>query len=387
MHKSIPLLVVLLLVFMLSAPLGTASAQDATPEIPTVLVENKDDYQVVLFNFTTDRLEAKLRTIAVYLPPGYNPDDKDRRYPVIYLHDGELLFTPDGSRDCYFDETLTRLIKAEAIEPMIAVAIYSSDLRWDELGPWFNANMGMWGGYRAGWHSSGEGDAYLDFVEDVKRYIDTYYNTNPGDTGIGGFSMGGLISLYAGLTRPEVFNRVMAMSPAVWFAQKNNDWSTDNHLIELIETTGTGIDQDVRFYMDIGTNEWADMTLPFSGYPQVWEEGVDRVFNALEKYILAENLHLIIEEGGVHEPYAWGGRFEVAMRWLYEGNPVNMEDFPHLRVFDPPEQMAILFTPTASPTLIPTTTPEIGEIVEPDAVEQPDELVDSPFSAADTQTV
>lgn len=366
-----------LMMIPLLGPKNPIFAQEITPEAPVTLLVN-EDYQVYYFTFDTDKLAATKRQIQVYLPPGYNPEDKARRYPVIYFHDGELLFTPSGNRDCNFDETLTKMINAETIEPVIAVAIYSSDLRWDELGPWFNQNMGMWGGYRAGWHSSGEGDAYLDFVEDLKRYIDTYYNTDPGDTGIGGFSMGGLISLYAGLTRPQVFNRVMAMSPAIWFAQKNNDWSMDNHLLELIETKGTSIDQNVRFYMDIGTNEWAGDTLPegMPGYPQVWEEGVDRVFNSLENYVERGNLHLVIEEGGVHEPYAWGGRFEVAMRWLYEGSPVNMAEFPNLRVFDPPQEVEILFTPTVAPTQNATATAETDEespaISETDVHDQSD---------------
>ncbi|HJZ83033.1 MAG TPA: alpha/beta hydrolase-fold protein, partial [Pyrinomonadaceae bacterium] len=136
------------------------------------------------------------RDVIVYLPPGYEAD-KQKRYPVFYMHDGQNIF--DGAtsyipgQEWRVDEVAQSLIAASRIEPLIIVGIYNAGReRVNEYTPAQDAK------YKAG----GKADLYGRFlVEEVKPFIDRTYRTMPDSkhTGLGGSSLGGLISLYLGL--------------------------------------------------------------------------------------------------------------------------------------------------------------------------------------------
>ena len=217
--------------------------------------------------------------------------------------------------------------------------------------------MAIWAHWAAEQVEGGEGDAYLEFIiNTLKPYIDEQYRTLDAreHTAIGGFSMGGLISIYAGLKHPDVFSKVMAMSPAVWFAEEDRAWKSQNQLIRLIRDVK--VPHDVKFYLDIGTNEWVIYEVPLYDangsqytYPFIWVDGTDMVFNELEdRNIPAENLLLVIDEGGVHEPIDWNERFYGALVWLFDG-PV-IPDEPDLVAIVPPEEAVIVNTPIFSLT-------------------------------------
>src|SRR5437588_435457 len=145
------------------------------------------------------------RDVIVYLPPGYDADTK-RHYPVFYMHDGQNIF--DGAtsfipgQEWRIDETAQSLIAAGKIEPLIIVGIYNTGAgRVNEYTPAEDAK------YKAG----GKADLYGRMLtEELKPFIDATYRTlkSGKHTGLGGSSLGGLVSLYLGLKYPKVFSRL-----------------------------------------------------------------------------------------------------------------------------------------------------------------------------------
>lgn len=378
---------VLLITIILPAPAGAvAGYYPDSSEIAIDLRESgtylqQDEFdRLDQFDLTAPQLRYPTRTIQVYLPADYYTSGKN--YPVIYLHDGALLFNPD-SRDCLYDETLDRLFEEGKNEGIIAVGIFASQNRWDEYSPWINTNMHDWiVPAKAAKREGGEGDAYLDFIVDtLKPEIDARYRTKTGprNTAIGGFSMGGLISLYAGLKRPDVFSKVMAVSPAIWFAESGDYWLEENQLIDYINSIE--VSKDVAFYIDIGTKEWegvpinaVDQTGAWLGYPFVWVDGARATFNALEGAgVSGQNLILVEDPFGVHEPYSWAERFDDAIVWLFDGRETLPD--PGLVTVVPPDAAEIiptLISTVSTPILMPeddaTATPvvELTEEVQPE---------------------
>src|SRR5262245_39586755 len=226
MYRNLRRALVLLIVILC----GTAAGQRAHALRGDVRLPNR--FHSAILNNDRD--------IIVYLPPGYETD-KQRRYSVLYLHDGQNLF--DGAtsfipgQEWQVDETAQSLITARKIEPLIIVGIYNTGKdRADEYTPTQDAK------YKAG----GKADLYgRMLVEELKPFIDTNYRTrrDASHTGIGGSSLGGLVSLYVGLKYPTVFGRIAVVSPAVW-------WS-DKQIIHFVEALPKK--PSVRIWLDIGT--------------------------------------------------------------------------------------------------------------------------------------
>ena len=278
------------------------------------------------FDTSIPQLGGRPRTIRVYLPAGY--DAGVTRFPVLYLQDGQQLFVPGPFGDWLVDETLDALHDSGRFPGVIVVGIDNSSHRWDEYSPWVNRHMHDWMPKDwAGPVQGGEGDAYLDFLTTtLKPEIDRRYRTiaDREHTGIGGSSMGGLISLYAGLQRPEVFGKVMAMSSAVWFAEEGGPWMSRNHLLEYV--AAHPLPRNVRFYVDVGTAERSRDTDPDVTdsadrkvtYPRAYVEGNDAVVRALRSGgVPASNLEYVVAPGAVHNESAWARRFANAVQWLY----------------------------------------------------------------------
>ena len=137
------------------------------------------------------------RTLRVYLPPGYAR--ASRRYPVIYMHDGQNLFDDATAYagEWGVDETLDALAATRGFEAIVVGIDNGGEQRMAELSPWPSKDV-----------PKAEGEAYLGFITTiVKPFIDTVYRTEPGrrHTAIIGSSMGGLLSHYAINRRPDVF--------------------------------------------------------------------------------------------------------------------------------------------------------------------------------------
>ncbi|MBD3836477.1 alpha/beta hydrolase-fold protein [Brevundimonas sp.] len=161
---------------------------------------------------------AKARNVSIWLPPGY--DASDARHPVLYMHDGQNLFDASTANfgEWGVDEHLTRLIAGGQVRAPIVVGVWNTDLRLREYVP---ADLiaalpdDMRADVQAIYGGPPLSDGYLRFlVEELKPFVDRTYRTltRPQDTTIAGSSMGGLISLYAVMKRPEVFSAAACLS-------------------------------------------------------------------------------------------------------------------------------------------------------------------------------
>ena len=283
--------------------------------------------RVDTFALQAPGLVIKARTIRVYTPPGYDAHPRER-YAVLYLQDGQNLFTPGWFGDWLVDETLDTLAWDGRLRGLIVVGVDNTARRWDEYSPWVNAHMHAWvdTAFAAG-SEGGEGDAYVRFLATtLKPEIDRRYRTRPDrfHTAVGGSSLGGLIALHAGLVRPDVFSKVMAMSSAIWFAEGGGPWLSNNRLLDDIRTHRPPPDE--RFYLDVGTAERSRNTDPDirdeSGrpvtYPRAYLQGTEAAAAALEADgVRPDNLKLVVDSGAVHGETSWSRRLGPALEWLF----------------------------------------------------------------------
>ena len=240
------------------------------------------------------------RDIIVYLPPGYDRDKK-KRYSVFYLHDGQNLF--DGAtsfipgQEWRVDETAQALISAGKIEPLIIVGIYNTGK--DRVNEYTAAEDAK---YKAG----GKADLYGRFlIEELKPFIDVTYRTqrDRGHTGLGGSSLGGLVSLYLGLKYPNVFSRVAVVSPAVWWADK-----------QIVHYVDARPRQPLRIWLDIGTKEGRnpeEARQTVAGARELKETLLRKGWKA------QKDLKYFEAEGAEHNERAWAARVEQILEFLF----------------------------------------------------------------------
>jgi predicted alpha/beta superfamily hydrolase len=238
------------------------------------------------------------RDVVVYLPPRYE-QRRGRRLPVLYLQDGQNLFDGDESfvkgQHWHAGEHAEALIQAGRIEPMIIVGVHHAGRRRvTEYTPTETRRLG-----------GGRADDYgRMLVEELKPFIDKTYRTLPGaaHTGIGGSSLGGLVSLHLGLAYPHVFTRLAVMSPSVWWDRR----------VILREVRAVRPKPPLRIWLDIGTSEGRkaleDVRLLRNGLTKAgWGEG--------------EDFHYAEYEGASHSEAAWGARFGDVLEWLFPARP------------------------------------------------------------------
>jgi predicted alpha/beta superfamily hydrolase len=236
--------------------------------------------------------------LIVYLPPMYKADG-DRRFPLLYMQDGQNLFDPETSfiKGNYWrlGETADALIKDGAIEPLIIVGIYNSGVkRIDEYTPVEDKRFG-----------GGQADAYgRMLVEELKPFIEGQYRTQPGaeNCGMGGSSLGGLVTLYLGLQYPEVFSRLAVMSPSVWWRSRT-----------ILRTVGALEKKpELRIWLDIGTKE-STRAVPDA---RLLRDGLIK-----KGWQLGEDLAYFEAEGGEHTESAWALRAGPMLRFLFPARP------------------------------------------------------------------
>jgi predicted alpha/beta superfamily hydrolase len=233
------------------------------------------------------------RDLIVYTPPGYF-DQPDRHFPVLYLHDGQNLF--DGAtsfipgQDWHVGQTADYGIGLGLIEPLIIVGMYNTKARIREYTPTHVPKLG-----------GGRADRYAKFLmEEVKPFVDREYRTLSGaeHTGIGGSSLGGLVSLYLGLKHSWLFGRIAALSPSVWWNQQ----------VILRFARAIPVEPRPRIWLDIGTREGPRIVGDVEKFRDV----------LLEKgWKLEQDLHYERVEGAEHNEAAWAQRVGPFLRFLY----------------------------------------------------------------------
>jgi predicted alpha/beta superfamily hydrolase len=243
-------------------------------------------------NFVSQHLPHR-RDLAVYLPPGY--EETERRYPVLYLHDGQNLFDPDTSyvrgMDWKVDETADALIRSGAISPLIIVGVFNTGQhRIEEYTPTRDRKLG-------GGHAELYGRM---LIEELKPFIDGRYRTLDGssNTGLGGSSLGGLATLYLGFTYPETFGKLAVLSPSVWWDNKA--------ILKIIGRTQPKL--RLKIWVSMGTEESKNGL-----------RDADSLRDALVKkgWTQGDDLHYEVIPGAKHEEAAWAERVDPVLRYLF----------------------------------------------------------------------
>lgn len=247
------------------------------------------------------RIFRNTRFLRVWLPPGYDgPENADRHYPVLYLNDGQNLFeaaTAFGGVEWQVDETADRLIREGVVPPLIVVGIDNTGKeRLREYMPHRSLHPRM---LRV------QGKHYPDFLmKEVMPFVEQNYRvaTRPEDTGLGGSSLGALISLYTVMARPGIFGRLLLESPSLWASNR-----------QLIKESRSVRIWPERIFLAAGTAE--------AGRAELSRTVVDDVRELaaiLRRAVLSEKrLRLVVKEGAGHTEAAWAERFPEALQFLF----------------------------------------------------------------------
>lgn len=246
------------------------------------------------------------RDVIVYLPPGYSVEQF--HYPVLYLHDGQNLFDPTTAflgNDWGLGLLADGLIRAGEIQPLIIAGIYNrGEKRALDYTPVRDAQG-----------NGGGAAAYGRWIrEHLKPFIDHRYRTlaGPLHTGLGGSSLGGLVSLYLGLRNPETFGKLLVMSPSVWWAGR-----------AILKTVGNLRNKaPVKIWLDIGTCEGRTPAIGVKDAAELCRLLVRKGWR------LGEDLTYLEAEDAAHDEKAWAARMPRALRFLFP--PVTPEAVSHV---------------------------------------------------------
>ncbi len=250
-------------------PFWKDSLLNTTPEIT-------GDYRVHE-HFPVKGLDA--RRVIVWLPPSY-ASDLSKRYPVLYMHDGQNVFDPHTSTlgyDWRVDEIADSLIRREEIEEFICVASYcDGDVRRYE----YSDDPDL-------------GEKYQDFMCcQLKPWIDSVYRTMPSAdyTAVMGSSMGGLISFILAWEYPDVFGKAACMSPAfkIGFGSDKIDYVED--------VVADNSKKNIELYIDNGTRDLEARLQP----------GIDEMMHVLDVKHYTYTWYR--DEGATHNEIAWSRR-------------------------------------------------------------------------------
>ncbi len=233
---------------------------------------------------------GKKRRISILLP--YNYDKTNQHYPVIYLQDGQNLFNDYAPYGTWAVDKRLAVLQERGRGDVIVVAIdHGGAERISEFTPYTGTKFGIT-----------DGKKYARFmVETLKPYIDYHYRTLPQRefTGIGGSSMGALISIYAALMYPQIYSKMMIFSPSLWLTPKI-----------YFDSINFVSPYQSKIYVYAGGNESSSM-IP----------NVERFKDAIAKRGLDSaniDFKLSIDKKGLHNEERWGKEFPRALEWLFD---------------------------------------------------------------------
>lgn len=243
------------------------------------------------------------RQVIVYLPPGYE-EQADRRYPVVYLHDGQNVFEAQTAAfGIAWDaaKTADRLIQQGRMQPVIQVAIANTPERLFEYAPFPDPNVNV---------NEGRNAAYGQFLfEEVKPFIDRMYRTkrDPRHTAIVGSSMGGLSTLALAWKRHSMFTMSGILSPSLW-------WSRNRILRELENAENLDWMRTMRFWLDMGNKE--------GGARAVVPPALQRTRRLVELFdsvglLPGQDYYYWEVAGGEHNEAAWAARYDKVLLFFF----------------------------------------------------------------------
>ncbi|HTV60855.1 MAG TPA: alpha/beta hydrolase-fold protein [Verrucomicrobiae bacterium] len=236
------------------------------------------------------------RDVVVYLPGVYDKRP-DLRFPVLYLQDGQNLFDPATSFvpgvDWRVGQTADSLIEQGDIQPLIIVGIYNTGKkRISEYTPSRDRKLG-----------GGGADRYARMLlKEMKPFIESEYRAlgDASNTGLGGSSLGGLLTIYLGLKFPQVFGKLAVLSPSVWWNQR---WILDFAARRRLKSRP-------RIWLDVGTDEGGRTLDDVRKLSDVllqkgWKDDADLDFEVVP--------------GGQHNEAAWAQRVGPFLQFLFPG--------------------------------------------------------------------
>ncbi|QQE12664.1 carbohydrate esterase [Planctomycetota bacterium] len=253
------------------------------------------------------------RNVRVYLPPDYDKNEA-KRFPVLYMHDGQNLFDVATSAfgfEWEVDDNAEKLINEGRMESIIVVGIDNTSMRSDEYTP-----------TRSKVHlSGGLAENYAQFlIKELKPFIDETYRTKPEKefTGTSGSSLGGLISLYLGAAHPEVFSRIGSVSPAL-------GWDNDQIIRDYSDNRKEYSKhwKNMRIWVDMGTLEG-----DIGGGGMCTVKLAEEITNIFADSGMkdGEEYKLYIAEDGLHNESAWAQRIDKILMYLYPPNKNEAKD-------------------------------------------------------------
>lgn len=250
---------------------------DFNPIIETI----EEAYEIPHLNAT--------RRISALLPHDYYESDK--RYPVLYLQDGQNLFNPMSQfGDWAIDKSLANLAEQGKADIIIIAINHGEEERINEYLPYYHPRFGQ-----------GKGTFYIQFMtEKLIPFINEKYRTLTDfeNTGIGGSSMGGLISLHAGLSNPGVFGKLMIFSPSLWISKK------------IFKSTKSFSPlEKAKLYLYSGGRESEEHLPNAKELGNIIKEKMEKGHQI--------DFNFSINEEGNHSEVHWRKEFPKAIKWLF----------------------------------------------------------------------
>ncbi len=292
------LIILALCVGVCGAP--AARAQTSLPNVACASTATGERHTHTLHS----SIFGNARQIRVLLPAGYADEaNKDRRYPVLYMLDGQNLFdaclSEVSGQEWGVDETVQRLVATLAIPPLIVVGVdHAGNDRAHEYLPYkdFIGNPDM---------DEPAGKRFPDFMTaEVMPMVDSRYRTLGGqaNTGIGGSSYGGVASLYALLAKPTTFGYGLIESPVLWIGMG-----------QLVRDTSPLAAMPQKVFIAFGGKE--------AGEAAVSEKMIGFVRQVEANFRAAgydgANLRVIVDPDAAHTEAAWAKRLPGALTFLF----------------------------------------------------------------------
>jgi isoamylase len=226
------------------------------------------------------------RDVDVYLPASY--DSGRRRYPVVYMQDGQNLSDPSAAfaGTWRLDDVLRDLASRDI--DAIVVGVHNTRERLTEYSPFPDRK-----------HGGGAGASYVSFLAGtLKPRIDRQFRTRrmAAHTVVAGSSMGALISLYAWFLRPDVFGHAGVLSPSLWYGRER--------LFAYLESSRV---PRGRIHLDVGTGEGAETLRDARALKWL-----------LEQKGIGDRLSYLEDRSGRHEEAAWSRRIGGALEFLLQ---------------------------------------------------------------------